>query len=86
MLRHYAVLAHQYNVNKELADLFAVNGLLATDQKLDWDLLRTFLGRKKYLVSTTRLALRLFMGLFPHRLGCGPMGGRLVTLVLLVGR
>ncbi len=35
MLKHYVVLAHQDNVNNELAKLFAVKGLLSADQEHD---------------------------------------------------
>ena len=65
MLRHYVVLAHQDNVKKELANLFAVKGLLATDQKLDWDLLRTFLGRKKMPSVDKSACISALYGTFP---------------------
>ncbi len=65
MLKHYVVLAHQDNVNKELATLFAVKGLLAADQTLDWDLLRSFLGKKKIPSIDKAACIAALYGSFP---------------------
>ncbi len=51
MLKHYVQLAHQENVDKELAALFLSKGLLAQNQELDWDMLRSFLKKKKILTN-----------------------------------
>ena len=65
MLKHYVVLAHQANVNKELSNLFAVKGLLAADQKLDWDLFRSFLGKKKIPSADKAACIAAVYGSFP---------------------
>ena len=55
MLKHYIVIDRQKNVNQELNDIFQKKGLLAGDQSIDWDILRTFLRKKEYQANTSLL-------------------------------